>query len=238
MLFIRSLLFSAGMILSLMTVISSASLLFAFPVKVRSAYIRNFSLINMWLLKKLCGIGPHIEGLENIPMGPAIIMCKHQSAWETMALQLIFPIQTFVAKKELKWVPFFGWGLSMMKPIYINRGAGQRAVRQLIEQGKARLDEGLWVVIFPEGTRTGVGEKRRYKVGGAMLAVESGYPVVPVAHNAGVYWGRRAFLKRPGTIEVRIGKPIETKGRKPDEILQEVQTWIESTVDTLPTRRR
>jgi len=234
MMVLRSLIFSAIMITVTIVVISTATLLFPFPVKVRSTYLKLFSILNLAALKYICGISYEVEGVENIPEGPAIILSKHQSTWETMALQLIFPLQTFVAKQELLWIPFFGWGLAMMKPICINRGSGKKAMQQVIDQGTARLrDDKLWVVIFPEGTRVPPHQKQRYKIGGAMLAAESGYPVVPVAHNAGIYWPKGAFIKRPGVIKMKIGKVIDSKGRSTTEILEEVEQVIESNMQEI-----
>jgi 1-acyl-sn-glycerol-3-phosphate acyltransferase len=157
-------------------------------------------------------------------------LCKHQSAWETLALQVIFPPQVWVLKRELLWLPFFGWGLAMTSPIAINRSDGKGAMKQLLKQGKDRLKQGFCVVIFPEGTRVPYGQRGKYKVGGALLAVSSGVPVVPVAHNAGRLWGRNAFSKHPGVVTMSIGQPIPTQGRKADEINAEVEAWIENEI--------
>lgn len=236
MYFIRSSIFSILMFLVTMIIISASLLLAPFSVFVRSGFLRWFSVLNLFFLKHLCGIDYVVEGKENIPAGPAIIMSKHQSTWETMALQLIFPIQTFVAKRELILIPFFGWGLALMKPIFINRKAKKKSMEQLIVQGTARLQEGLWVVIFPEGTRVPPGQKKRYKIGGASLGAASGYPIVPVAHNAGEHWQKGQFIKKPGMIKVVIGPVIETKDRKADDILKDVENWIESTMTTITTQ--
>jgi 1-acyl-sn-glycerol-3-phosphate acyltransferase len=141
-------------------------------------------------------------------------------------------------KRELLWLPFFGWGLAMGRPIAIDRGAGRRAMEQMLSQGKQRLDDGLWVVIFPEGTRTRPGERGRYRPGGAMLAVHAGVPVLPVAHNAGELWGKKQFLKHAGTISVAIGEPIDSAGHSAADILQQAENWIESTISgTMPAAR-
>ena len=231
--YIKSFIFSVFMIASTVVVASIALILFLFPFKFRFAVIRTFAVMNVFLLKHLCGLDYEIEGQENIPEGTGIIFSKHQSTWETMALQLIFPPQTFVLKKELMWVPFFGWGLAVMKPIAINRGAGRRAIKQIVVQGIDRLKAGIWIVVFPEGTRVRPGQHIRYKLGGAILAAESGYPVVPVALNSGEYWPKKQFLKKPGTIKVVIGPPIQTRDRKPEEILAEAESWIESTMSRI-----
>ena len=181
-----------------------------------------------WLLKVICGLDYRVRGLENIPSGAHIAMWKHASSWETFAQAVIFPPQAWVLKRELLWIPFVGWGLKLLRPIAINRGEGHRAVNQVIDQGKARLKDGLWIIVFPEGTRVVAGDTRKFGVSGALLAVESGKSVVPLSHNAGVYWPRRGFLKKPGTIRVIIGEPIESAGKKPRELNEEVKLSIEA----------
>jgi 1-acyl-sn-glycerol-3-phosphate acyltransferase len=218
------------MITSTVLVATFALFLFLLPFAYRFAFVRTFAVMNVFLLKHLCGLNYEVEGLDNIPDGTAIIFSKHQSTWETMALQLIFPPQTFVVKRELMRIPFFGWGLSVLKPIAIDRGSGRNAIKQIVSQGIDRLKAGIWIVIFPEGTRVRPGQKIRYKLGGAILAAESGYPVVPVAHNSGEFWPKGQFLKRPGTIKLVIGPPIQTQDRKPEEILAEAEDWIETTM--------
>ena len=168
-----------------------------------------------------------ILGKENIPDKPCIVISKHQSAWETLAFQVIFPPQVQVVKKELLRIPFFGWGLAVLSPIAIDRGAGMRALKQLEEQGIERLKQGFWIIVFPEGTRIKPGTKGAYHPGGAWLAARSGTTVLPVALNSGEFWARKAFLKRPGTITVSIGKPIDPAGMKPGELNARVETWIE-----------
>jgi len=200
------------------------------PFRLRSRAARAYAAYVVGTLKVLCGVDYQVRGRENIPGGAAIIFSKHQSTWETYALQLIFPSQVWVLKRELMWVPFFGWGMAMLKPISIDRSAGRKAIKQVIKQGKARLDAGIWVTIFPEGTRIAPGKYKRWGMGGAILAEESGYPIVPVAHNAGEFWGRREFVKRPGTIQVVIGPVIEPRGRKAAEISTEVENWMRHTM--------
>jgi len=181
----------------------------------------------------ICGIRMEVRGAENIPKRPCIVLCKHQSAWETFALQTVFPPQVWVLKRELLWLPFFGWGLALTSPIAIDRSKGKQAMRQLLEQGRDRLARGFCVVIFPEGTRMPYGVHGKYKVGGAVLAENTGTLVVPVAHNAGKFWGRNAFWKHPGTIVMSIGKPIDPKGLKADEINRRVEDWIEGEMTRL-----
>ena len=188
---------------------------FALPPVPRNRLIAVWARFITWLAGWLVGIRYRVEGLENLPPGPAIILSKHQSAWETIAFQVIFPPLCFVLKRELLRIPFFGWGLAMTSPIAIDRGAGREALKQIETQGRQRLADGLWVVIFPEGTRMAPGEKGNYQIGGAWLAAKSGAPVVPVAHNAGRCWRKNAFLKTPGEITVKIGPVIDSAGKKP-----------------------
>ncbi|MFZ2523911.1 MAG: lysophospholipid acyltransferase family protein [Candidatus Ferrigenium altingense] len=210
--------------------------LLSFPLSPLTRYriISQWAKLMLPLLQLVCGIRHEVRGIENIPREPCIVMCKHQSAWETLALQKIFPPQVWVLKRELLQIPFFGWALALTSPIAIKRSDGKGAMRQLLKQGKERLAQGFCVVIFPEGTRIPFGQRGKYKIGGAMLAASSGVPVVPVAHNAGRLWGRNAFSKHPGLITMSIGAPIETKGRKAEEINAEVEAWIENEIQQLP----
>lgn len=233
MLFLRSLLFSIGMIVSIVIVVAVGLFTRPLPFRYRYHTIRMWAVFNLWSLKKLCGIDSEVEGVDNIPKETSIVFCKHQSTWETMILQQIFPPQVYVIKRELLWIPVFGWGLAMLNPIAINRQLGATAKNQIIIQGTQRLDNGLWVIIFPEGTRISPGKKVRYKMGGAILAEANGYPIVPVAHNAGDFWPKRGFLKHPGTIKVVIGPMIQTKGRSAKDILRNAEHWIESTMQRI-----
>ncbi len=176
----------------------------------------------------MCGMRYEIEGAENLPDSPSVIMIKHSSAWEAFAQVVLFPRQAWVLKKELFWVPFFGLGLLALKPIAINRRAGTSAVKQVIRQGQERLAEGIWITVFPEGTRVAPGTTRKYGISAAALAHEAGVPVVPVAHNAGDFWPRRSLLKRPGLIRVVIGPPIDGAAQPPKETNRMVQEWIEA----------
>lgn len=228
MIAIRSFLFNLVFILSIIVFASLLLLTFPVPFRWRYTLIRVWSALNLFLLRVICGLKYRVSGYDNIPKGPVVILSNHQSTWETITFQYIFPPLAWVLKRELMWIPLFGWALALLKPIAIDRGAGRRAVDQIIEQGSKRLQVGRCVMVFPQGTRVAHGQKRRYGIGGAVLAVESGYPVLPVAHNAGRYWPRRGFLKYPGTIEVRIGPVIETRGQKAETVIQATQTWIES----------
>ena len=194
---------------------------------------RSWAHSIMSLLRRLCRLDYVVEGREHLPSGSAIVLMKHSSAWETIAQIEIFPRQTWVLKRELMWVPILGWVLWLLKPIAIDRRGGGVAVQQVLEQGRARLAEGIWVMVFPEGTRMPVGQTRRYGMSGALLAEAEGLPVVPVTHNAGYFWPRRGWLKKPGTIRIVIGPPIETKGAEPRVVNERAQQWIEGTLETL-----
>jgi 1-acyl-sn-glycerol-3-phosphate acyltransferase len=197
------------------------------PRMLRYRIISGWSRLIVWLARVILGIEWRVEGRENLPSRPAVILAKHQSAWETLAFQHIFPPQVHVLKRELLWIPFFGWGLALMSPIAIDRRRGVAALRAIAKRGQKRLEQGFWVVVFPEGTRVAPGESRDYQPGGAWLAAASGAPVVPVAHNAGLCWPRNAFLKRPGTITIRIGPSIDPRNRDPLTINAMVKEWIE-----------
>jgi len=224
----RSLLFTTYMMASACVFGGVMALGFWLPYPAQFAIARTWARILFWVLERLCGLKYVVEGRERIPPGNHIVMSNHTSAWETVAQFLIFPPQVWVLKRELLWIPFVGWGLKLLRPIAINRGEGHRAVNQVVDQGKARLADGLWIIIFPEGTRVVSGETRKFGVSGALLAIASGRSVVPLAHNAGTFWARRGFLKKPGTIRVVIGEPIESAGKNPRELNEEVKQAIEA----------
>lgn len=233
MLLLRSLAFFVGSVAATLVIGGLGIFTAPFPFNVRYRFISQWARFNLWWLKITCGLSYRVTGREHIPSGNAIILCKHQSTWETLALQAIFPPQVWVLKRELLWVPFFGWGLAMLEPISIDRRARRKSVEQIIEQGKKRLADGRWVVIFPEGTRVAPGARRRYGIGGAALAEQSGYPVVPVAHNAGEFWPRRGFIKHPGVIDIRVGPPIDSRGKSAAEINALTQAWIEGEMQRM-----
>ncbi|VVD96356.1 acyl-phosphate glycerol 3-phosphate acyltransferase [Pandoraea morbifera] len=177
---------------------------------------------------KLCGIRYRVIGRENLPDTPAIVLSKHQSAWETVALPALMPKPLcYVFKRELLYVPFFGWALGLLSMIHIDRSKGTDAFQSVVAQGRERLAEGAWIIMFPEGTRTRTGSRNKYKSGGARLAATTGTPVVPVAHNAGRVWPRNSFVKYPGEVVVSIGPVIETAGRTPEAVNADVAEWIE-----------
>jgi 1-acyl-sn-glycerol-3-phosphate acyltransferase len=203
------------------------------PYRARYYVVSRWCAMVGWLLRVVAGLRYRIEGAENIPRTPCIVFCKHESAWETIILPIHFAPQTWVLKRELLWLPFFGWGLAMLDPIAINRSTRKTALTQVIEQGRERLARGAWVVVFPEGTRVEPGARMRYKLGGAALAAATGAPVLPIALDSGDYWGRNSFIKYPGTIRVVIGPAIQTAGLTPGEINKQAESWIEKTVDAL-----
>lgn len=208
-----------------------------FPMRVRFALIALWRAGFMALCKYVLGLDYQVIGRENIPATPSVILSKHQSAWETVSLQEIFPPLVFVLKKSLLMIPFLGWAFAAVKMISIDRGAGRDALRQVVRQGCERLRAGYWVVIFPEGTRIAPGERRRFKTGGAHLAVKAGAAAVPVAHNAGEYWARNAFVKKPGKITVSIGPAIDTRGKSADEVTALAEAWIENEMRRLSPHR-
>lgn len=228
MLFVRSLLFFLGMLI--ITPIFSLLVILMFPLKniTRCRMASYWAHCVLFWLKLTCNLGFEVRGRENIPNHPSIILCKHQSAWETIALQVIFPPQIWVMKRELLYIPFLGWAWIALSTIPIDRSSGREALKKLVAHGKDRLAKGLWVVIFPEGTRIAPGKRGKYHIGGAWLAAQTQTTVVPVAHNAGLFWRKNAFIKLPGTITLSIGKPIETAGLKADALNHKVEDWIET----------
>lgn len=234
MLIVRSLIFSIGMWGATVVAGLLSMFIWVFPYERRYAILNFWARFNMWWLKKTCRLDYQIEGLENVPSNtPVIVLSKHQSAFETIVFQVIFPRQVWVLKKELQWLPFFGWALALMRPIAIDRSKKTSSRNQIVDQGTQALKNGSWIVIFPEGTRVPVGERGKYGIGGALLAQKSGFPVLPVAHNAGYFWKRRGFIKYPGTIKIRIGALIDPQKKSAREINGLAEEWIEKTVQTL-----
>lgn len=231
---VRSVIFAV--LQTALTVLFSLVALLSFPFSAHARYrmITGYNRIVIWLARWVLGIRYVVEGRENLPQRPAIVLAKHQSAWETVAFLFLFPPVTPVIKRELLQVPFFGWAFRLLSPIAIDRSAGREALKQIVSQGKAKLEQGFWVLVFPEGTRVAPGEKGRYGIGGGWLAAETGAPIVPVAHNAGEVWPKNAFVKRPGTVTVRIGPAIETAGRSAAELTRAVESWIETEMARLP----
>lgn len=228
MIALRSLLFMVFLVLATPPFVLLLLLLFWLPARARRLFVMAWVNPVVWLVRHLLRIDHRLLGAENLPATPCVVLCKHQSAWETLVLQQIIPLTSFVYKRELHWLPFFGWGLWLMPFVAIDRGAGKQALTQVAERGAQRLAEGYSVVIFPEGTRVPPGSKKRYKVGGAHLAARSGAPVVPVALNSGEFWGRHAFFKRPGVVTVSVGPVIDPRGLSAEDITLRAEAWIEN----------
>jgi 1-acyl-sn-glycerol-3-phosphate acyltransferase len=231
---IRSLIFAV--LQTVLTILFSLVAFLSFPFSAPTRYklITGYNHTVIWLARGVLGIQYVVEGQEHLPKQPAIILAKHQSAWETVAFLFLFPPVSPVIKRELLMVPFFGWAFRMLSPIAIDRSAGREALKQIVRQGKDKLAQGFWVLVFPEGTRVAPGEKGRYGIGGSWLAAETGAPIVPVAHNAGEVWPKNAFIKRPGTITVRIGPAIDSHGKSAAELTRAVEAWIETEMTRLP----
>jgi len=203
--------------------------LFWAPQELLWRFVTSYCRLSLWAGDFFCGMKVVVEGQENLPETASVLMIKHSSALETYGHVPFFPRSTWVIKREVMWIPFFGWALQLIfRPIAIDRGSSTRAVKQVIQQGKQKLADGIWVSVFPEGTRMPPGETRKYGVSGAALAKEAGVMIVPVAHNAVDFWQRRELTKRPGTIRFCIGPPIDASGQAPRETNLIVQAWIEN----------
>ena len=205
--------------------------------RVGAWFAQTYTRVMLAWVRISLGIGYQVTGWENVPAHPVVLMAKHQSAWETLFMEARFPPQCWIVKRELLWLPFVGWSLMAIRCIAIDRSSGHSARDQIIEQGARRLKEGLWVSIFPEGTRIAPGQRGRYGIGGALLATRTGTPILPIAHDAGEYWPRYAFRKRPGTIRVVIGPLIQTAGRDVLSVNTEVQEWIEGQMRRISPER-
>ncbi len=188
-------------------------------------------------LRVICGVRWRVSGFEHLPLGqtsPAILLVKHQSTFETFLLPVLMPHPlAYVFKKELLYVPFFGWAIGRLDMIHIDRSQRAQAFRKVVEQGVALLAKGVWIIMFPEGTRIARGQAGQYKSGGTRLAVATGAPVIPIAVTSAKVWPRKAFIKRPGVVDVSIGAPIPSAGRDPEELVREVETWIETEMRRL-----
>ncbi len=232
-LILRSAIYWLGFIIVTVVIGTLVILAYPLPSDWRLLIARQWANISLFILKWVCGLSYRVEGAENIGERNAIILCKHQSQWETFALHCIAPCPRWVFKRELLKIPFFGWALACTDPVAIDRAAGRAAVKQLITKGSDKLKRGKWLVIFPEGTRTMPGADTKYKMGGAILAEESGYPVLPIAHNAGEFWPKHSFIKYPGCITVRIGELIESKDKDAQTIMQQTRDWIETQMQEI-----
>jgi len=232
---LRSLLFALYQMLVTAIYAILVLLLFWLPPLPRFRFITGWCLLNLVGARLICGIRHRVIGAENIPprADPHIVMSKHSSTWETLSLNFLFPPLAFVAKKELLSIPFFGWAFTLASPITIDRKAGQDAMTQIVTQGRERLRQGFWIVVYPEGTRIRAGTRAHYKSGGARLAIALGIPIVPVAHNAGYLWPKGMLGKQAGTVTVSIGPPIRPKGDDMQRLIGEVESWIENEVARL-----
>jgi 1-acyl-sn-glycerol-3-phosphate acyltransferase len=229
---IRSVVFTALLFLTTVGfgVVVLLSALLPLSIEQRYGIPRAWGLFECWLVKVVCGLDYVIEGRENLPDVPFISLWKHSSAWETMAQMFVVPTASWLLKREVIWIPIVGWAVKTYRPIAINRRAGHSAVNQVVAQGRERLAAGMGVIVYPEGTRVAPGQTRKYGVSGALLARETGAPIVPIAHNSGYFWRRRSLFKQRGTIRVVIGPPIDPTGMDPREINDRAQKWIEGTI--------
>jgi len=199
------------------------------PLHVRYRVTTGWPRIVLWAARVICGIRWQVKGWENLPNGPAVLLSKHQSTWETFFYISYMPKELcFVFKRELLWVPFFGWGIGLLKMIHIDRSQGRDAFESVVQQGQRKLDEGRWIIMFPEGTRIPRGRQGKYKSGGSRLAIRTAAPVIPLAVNSAACWPKRPWIKRPGLITVSIGPPIASDGLSPDQLSTEVEHWIEA----------
>jgi 1-acyl-sn-glycerol-3-phosphate acyltransferase len=235
---VRSLLYTTLLFLTTMAfgVVVLVSALLPLGIEQRYVIPRTWGLFETWLAKVICGIDYVIEGRENLPKEPFVSLWKHSSAWETLAQMFVVPTASWLLKREVIWIPVVGWAVSTYKPIAINRSAGHSAVTQVVKQGRERLAAGMGVIVYPEGTRVAPGHTRKYGISGALLAVETGAPVVPIAHNSGYLWRRRSLLKKKGTIYVVIGKPIDPRGMDARQLNEHAQQWVEATIADIVKR--
>lgn len=235
---LRSTLFWIGFFpVTLLAALLVSSLFFT-PLTVRISIIKLWIDYSLSSLRILCGLKYQIEGLENIPEHGFIVMSKHSSTWEAIVMQKFFDPMIWVVKRELIWIPLFGWALRAMNAIALDRGTGRKAINQLILESKQRMDQGRILMLFPEGTRVPPMQQKPFKMGGAIVSEKTGYAVLPIAHNAGEFWPRHSWIKWPGTIRIVIGKPIEPGSRNADEIISEVREWINTTCDDISDRQQ
>jgi len=234
---IRSLFFYIGYIALTIWFGVTGIMLFGWqPYAIRRRYILLWNRLAIFWLKFTCGVRYQVEGLENIPEGPFVVLSNHQSQWETFYLQLLFQPLATIMKRELLNIPGFGWGLRLLKPIAINRGKPRDAMKQMLAKGRHRIEEGISVLVFPEGTRAPNNQIKKYARGGAALAVESNAPLVMVAHNAGSHWPPHQFIKYPGTIQVRIAEIVDRKDKTSRELTELAQCWIQAQLKEMSSR--
>ena len=229
---LSGLLFTALLIANTVAGSLWAIVLWPLPHRIRYFFaVRCWAAANLWLLRVLCGVSWEAIGQGNLPDCPCVVLMKHSSAFDTIVQTLLFPPQTWLLKRELMGLPIFGWALSSMRAIGVDRSRGAKGIRSVVRQGRARIEqEALWVIVFPEGTRVVAGEAGQYAPGGAMIATAAGCPVVPVAHNAGDHWPRRSATKQPGTIRIVIGRPLDSTRASARKLTEDAKNWIEDEV--------
>ncbi|HEY5739507.1 MAG TPA: lysophospholipid acyltransferase family protein [Gammaproteobacteria bacterium] len=223
---IRATLFWIFFLPMLLLLATLLSLLFFAPLGVRVGVVHIWIAYSLFCLRLFCGLTHEVEGLENIPDDGFIVMSRHSSTWETISIQRYFRPMIWVVKRELTWIPFFGWALKAMDAIALNRGTGRKAINQLVNESRPFMDRGRILMLFPEGTRVPPGGYRPFKLGGAIVSQRTGYAILPIAHNAGEYWPRHSWIKWPGKIRMVIGKPIDPAGKTPEQIVREVEDWV------------
>lgn len=232
-----SVLFAIGQGITLVLFSVLGQLTRPFSFKTRYQFMHYWARFCLLWLRWTCGVRYELHGQENInPEQAGLILARHESAWETLAFQEIFPRQAYVLKRELLKIPFFGWGMALLNPIAIDRGAGRKALNQLVLEGKARLESGDWVVVFPEGTRMPPAQLGKINIGGAMLATKAKAPVYLVAHNAGCFWPKNSFIKRPGTIQVHISPALDVTEMSAADINQQVEQWLSGHLESTPVK--
>lgn len=230
---LRSLVFYVGLLPLTVAYTVAAMLIWPIPLRYRLPVISTWPLVALWWLRLCCNLRWRIQGFDKLPKTPSVMMCKHQSAWETMALTAFFPSQIWVLKKEVLWIPFFGQAIGSLEPIVVDRRRGASALKQVLEQGVQRLHTGFWIAIYPEGTRVRPGERRRYSRSGAELALRANCPLVPIAHNAGLFWPRNTFVKHAGVIDLVVGDAIAPESKSATLLTAECEDWIEQTSSRL-----
>ncbi len=236
---VRSLVYLLGQTLSTLILGPVMLVLWPAPFRIRYGAANLWVRFNLWVLRTVCRLRYSIRGVEHIPRDHSgLILCKHQSAFETLALQVIFPPVVFILKEELLRIPFWGWAMATLEPIAIDRAAKTQALKQIIRVGEARIQDGRWVVLFPEGTRVPPGSRGRYGSSGGLLAQRAACPVIPVAHNAGEYWAKDGFMKYPGEIEMVVGPPLDGASLSAAQINQQAEEWIEREMVAITQRSR
>lgn len=235
---IRSTLFWILFLPFLLLSATLVSVSFFMPLWFRLGIVKIWIAYSLACLRITCGLGYTLEGTENIPENGFIVMSKHSSTWETIAIQRFFRPMIWVVKRELTWIPFFGWALKSMNAIALNRGTGRKAINQLIEESQRQMDAGRILMLFPEGTRVLPMQVKPFKLGGAIVSQRTGYAVLPIAHNAGEFWPRHSWIKWPGTIRVVIGPPIEPGDKSPEQIIAEVGDWITRECERISDREQ